>query len=332
MTCRALAFGLVLESNHPLPDCPLPPPDSRPDLTIDLQPGGSLCPEADDELIRTLPDTEPEETPHLRVWYSATRERYRFCYADGVTFTISAGADRVAGTWPAPLTREDALPYLFGPVLGFVLRLRRRVCLHASAVAVAGRGVAFLAGAGFGKSTLAALFATRGHPVVTDDILVVRDEDAPLRFEPARARICLWPAAVEMLFGSPEALPRITPEHPTWDKRFLSLDGSQAGFQHQPLPAAVLYSARRDPAATRISIEPVTGREALLTLTSHAYSWYLLDATMRARDLDVMSRLLQDVPLRAITGARHESLSPAELYDFISDDLAALGIAEGCRA
>ena len=45
--------------------------------------------------------------------------------------------------------------------------------LHASAVMIEGGAVAFVGATGRGKSTLAASFATAGHPVVTDDCFML---------------------------------------------------------------------------------------------------------------------------------------------------------------
>ena len=58
---------------------------------------------------------------------------------------------------PAPGVDADLLStYLLGPALGVLLHQRGGLVLHASAVTVGGGCVAFLADAGWGKSTLAA--------------------------------------------------------------------------------------------------------------------------------------------------------------------------------
>ena len=67
----------------------------------------------------------------------------------------------------------DVRSHLLGVALGVTWHQRGRLPLHASAVEVDGRAVVFAGPAGVGKSTLAALLADRGYPVVTDDACVV---------------------------------------------------------------------------------------------------------------------------------------------------------------
>ena len=92
------------------------------------------------------------------------RRVLRLRYADGCEYHVDAAGTRVACTWPAHFTVEDAATYLLGPVFGLVLRLRGIPSLHASAVALGDRSVAMCGPAGTGKSTTAAALAARGRP------------------------------------------------------------------------------------------------------------------------------------------------------------------------
>jgi hypothetical protein len=60
-----------------------------------------------------------------------------------------------------------------GGVLAAALTLRGELVLHASAVEMAGRAVAFVGPSGSGKSTLAAAACACGARLVTDDVLRV---------------------------------------------------------------------------------------------------------------------------------------------------------------
>jgi hypothetical protein len=96
------------------------------------------------------------------------------------------------------------------------------------------------------------------------------------------------------MFGSPEALPRITP---TWEKRFLGLDGAR--FQRERLPLAAIYVLEdRGPGSPRI--EPLEPPEALIWLVAHAYSAQLLDKRMRAREFECLARLVGQVPVARV--------------------------------
>lgn len=63
-----------------------------------------------------------------------------------------------------------------GLVSAFLLTLGGHAVLHASAVELGGRAIAFAGLSGSGKSTLAALFCAAGARLVTDDVLGVRLE------------------------------------------------------------------------------------------------------------------------------------------------------------
>jgi len=90
------------------------------------------------------------------------------------------------------LTTEDAATYLLGPVLGLLLRLRGVTCLHASAVALADRAIAFVGSEGAGKSTTAALLARKGLAIISDDVVALVERDALFTFIPAYPYLSLW--------------------------------------------------------------------------------------------------------------------------------------------
>jgi hypothetical protein len=97
-----------------------------------------------------------------------------------------------------------------------VLRLRGVICLHASAVNINDRSVIFVGSEGAGKSTMAAAFARQGFFVLSDDIVALSEYGREFRALPACPRVNLWPDSVEILYGSREALPRITAGWECW--------------------------------------------------------------------------------------------------------------------
>ena len=150
------------------------------------------------------------------------------CTAMAPNFSSTVKAPRSGLRWPDSSTLEDAATYLLGPVLGFVLRLRGITCLHASAVAVGDRAIALMGPANAGKSTTAAGFSRMGFPVLADDIVALSEPDEILRVQPAYPQLRLWPESAAFLYGSADALPRLTP---TWDKRALDLTQNGCRFQ-----------------------------------------------------------------------------------------------------
>jgi hypothetical protein len=267
--------------------------------------------------------------PAVRVVRFGTADRwyFRLHYRDDTKYVVDAQGTHIWGAWPETVTTEDALTYLVGPVLGFALRLRGVTALHASAVAVDGRCVILVGDAGAGKSTAAAAFAVLGYPILTEDIAALEDGGDRFRVQPGYPRVNLWPASAALLFGSAETLPRICPRHPTWDKRYLDLTQDGYRFQAEPLPLGAVYflSGRRDDVVAPYA-EPVAAPEALLTLVAHTYTNYLLDKSLRAREFEVLSRLVRHVPVRRVVPhaapTRIWELCDAILADFASHSTA----------
>jgi len=317
-------YGLRVLTSQPLPGLiALGQPDAW-DVQIDLgtlPPWLMALPANRAEPLYISPYQDDAGQPLMTVAELRGGEFYRLRYADGVEFIVDRPGARIWASWPDPWTLEDVATYLLGPVLGFTLRLRGVTCLHASAIALDGRAVALLGPPGAGKSTLAATFAMRGLPVISDDVLALSRHDGRLVVQPGSPRIRLWPDSVMALYGSPQALPRLTP---TWDKRFLDLTRDGYRFQHQPLPLGAIYllgERGSDAAAPRI--EELSATASLMALVANTHANHLLDETMRAQEFECLGHVVSSVPVRRVIP--HED--PAFLSkacDAILDDAQSL--------
>ena len=123
-----------------------------------------------------------------------------------------------------------------------------------------------------------------------------------------------------MLLGRHDALPQLTP---VWEKRYLELDGRLAKFAPTKLPLGVLYlfaPRRGDQGAP--CIEKLSPRKALLELVQNTYMNWVLDRDQRAKEFDILCRLVQQVPVRRIVPhAKPEKI--AEFCDLIEQDAGA---------
>jgi hypothetical protein len=250
---------------------------------------------------------------------------FEISYGDGARFLIDGAGTRLCATWAAPLTFEDVATYLRGPAMGFVLRLRGVTALHASAVCVDGRAVVLCGSREAGKSTTAAAFARRGVLVLSDDIAALHAAEGVFQIAPGYPQICLWPDAVQHLFGAPDALPRLTPD---WDKCFLPLDDEKAKFDDRPRPLHAIYLLdirRTDADAPRI--EDITPRTAVVELIQHTYMNYLLDPQQRAAEFDVLTSLATRVPVRRII-PHSDTARLSSLCDLILRDAERLCVAD----
>lgn len=223
---------------------------------------------------------------------------FQLAYSDGTRFIVDGPATRLWETWQPTLTPEDAASYLVGPVMGFVLRRRGVLALHASSVTVSDKAVVLCGPSESGKSTTAAALTLRGVPVLAEDVTPIKEDKGWLYVEPGYPRVCLWPDVVETLFGVPGALPQITP---TWQKCFLPLDGRRAKFESKKRPLGVIYLlAPRVDEVDAPRIEDLGMREALLGLVRNTYMNWLINRKQKAEELDALAKLVARVPVRRI--------------------------------
>jgi len=319
-----LIFGLHLRCNVALPGA-IPDKSFPNKCDIELHLGTSPFrageePRGPEELTYISADTNAAGEPALRISKMEHGAFVRLAYEDGTQFWLDRKRENIWASWPDTLPLENATSYLLGPVLGLVLRLRGVVCLHASAVAFGDRSVAFVGSAGAGKSTTAAAFAREGYGVISDDIVALREHTNDFQVLPAYPHLCLWPDSVHMLYGSREALPRIIPD---WGKRRLMLGNQEARFESRSLPLGAVYMLGEPHAGRSLFVEAVRPQAAMLALVADTYANKILDRDMRAREFELLSRLVARVPIRRIY-PHADATQLKELCRTICDDFALL--------
>lgn len=242
-------------------------------------------------------DTDESGKPALQIWKSPNGPYLRLAYYDGTQFWLERAGKEIWATWPESATLEDTSSYLLGPVLGLLLRLRGITCLHASAVALEGHSVVFVGAEGAGKSTTAAAFAREGHGVLSDDVVALTEVESGFLVVPSYPHLCLWPASVAMLYGSVDALPHFSRG---WEKHRLSLGDRGARFEGQPRPLGAIYLLGERRKESAPAVEPVRPQAGLLSLVADTFANKILDREMRAREFDVLGRLVTSVPVRRV--------------------------------
>jgi len=248
---------------------------------------------------------------------------YQLSYADGSQFVVDAETRRIWGGCPASLTQEDLVTYLVGPVLGFVLRRRGVLALHASSFCKEGFAFALCGGPGAGKSTSSAALALQGVSILCEDITALRERNAVFWTAPGYPRVNLWPESAGNLFGNPLAIPKITP---TWEKRFLALDDTLGKFESQERPLAAIYllAARRD-SDHAPHFEEISAREALLQLVQNTYMNYLLATEQRAAEFDLVARLVSGTVVRRVVPHSDPARLPA-MCELLQTDSATIAV------
>lgn len=317
------AFGLGLSVNAAIPRLDGAPAAGHVDVRIRLQERpAALSAGAPRSPWHTSQGRDEAGRPVLTV-SNCPGGGAHWVYSNGVEFVVSPDGADVWVNWPAIFTVDDMSSYLLGPVMGFLLRLRGRVALHGGAIMADDRAIGIVGPSGAGKSTTVGAFLARGHAVLSDDILPLGERRGRFLAEPGYPRVRLRPEAARALSAINPAIPRLPADH--GDRRYhLDLTQVSAGFAGRPAPLAALYvlGARSGRPEAPI-VNPLSGRAGLMSLIANSFASALLDRPMRERDLDVLSRLAAQVPIRSVVA--HEDSSRLEaLCEAILDDLSRI--------
>jgi len=161
-------------------------------------------------------------------------------------------------------------------------RIRELLSLHAAGVVIEGRGMLLVGSGGAGKSTLAVGCAQSGDPVLGDDLVPIRLEDARAIAFPRLLKL-EEPAA--SLLGLPGPRGPFAPDAP-W-AAFLHPEELGSRWAEGEVPiAAILFPAFEAGAAT--AWEPLEPEQGLQLLLNHR----VFPATDEAADFDLLARLV----------------------------------------
>ena len=171
---RYLLHGLCIEAPFELG--PAAPPDAPADVQLHMGPSRpvSMDPPTGEVLVALAVGDRPLHT--------GVEDRYGYLLrVHGMCDFVVAPDLRAVECRPDPAANlEQVVLLLRGAVLSFLLGVAGECCLHASAVHFpdAEEVVAFLAGTGGGKSTVAALACAAGARFVVDDLLRLDPDNA----------------------------------------------------------------------------------------------------------------------------------------------------------
>lgn len=191
---------------------------------------------------------------------------------------------------PEPGVDEALLrPIIWGSAIAILLQQRGYLVLHASCVAIADTAIAFLGASGAGKSTLASAFHRQGYPVLTDDVLAIRFQNAQPIVYPGIDLIKLLPDAAIALGENPEHLSVLHASNPKLIQR-TSIPFPEEEYVLRKLYLLGIGQQQR--------IVALSGSEALLSLIYHSRELKLLKAqALQAQHFNLCSQLAKSIPL-----------------------------------
>ena len=264
------------------------------------------------------PPGEPDQTDWIHHW--RTDDEYitlslarrvdgfllRFPFL--ADFIIDAEGSRI-GAWAAPDIDDETLRHLLlDQVLPRVLGYKGRLVLHASAVLVNGKAMAFAGNTGAGKSTLAANFQTAGYQVLTDDGLIVTAGESCSFALPVYPGLRLWPQSVAALFEEPVPDAKVSCYS---EKQRIKLP-RQVGPSSAKLSALyILSSVNSDDAAGGIGFKRLSPRDACIELIRYSFQLDVSNIRHSAVLMASASAITQQLPVFTLAYPRDFSILPA---------------------
>jgi hypothetical protein len=212
------------------------------------------------------------------------------------------------GTRPGPETDTETLRHLLlDHVLPRVLAYQGRLVLHAGAVCVGRRVISFLGETGSGKSTLVASLHAAGYPLLSDDGLVLMQNETGVLALPTYHSLRLWPDAVAGVFAQQPALTPMA-HYSSKQRVLLDEDVPQA---NEPIPLAALYVLTPTGEDDGIVVSRHSSRDACMDIIRNAFQ---LDPTDRERAAGVFaaaSEVARRVPAFTLSYPREFASLPA---------------------
>jgi len=283
------AYGAVLRSALPLPEL-APQPIAEPDLIVGVENGGPI----DGDWRWTTAPAVESGRPWLAV--ASGPRGYRLNFEGGGDFVVSVDERRIT-VFPASATVDTLRHLLIDQVVPLVLAHLGHFVLHASAFTTERGAVALTGPAGSGKSTLSASFGAQGSPLLADDALVIEAHAGDWLARPAYPGLRVWPDVIAAVHDGEHS-----PVAPYTDKRRI---GGGEGLSFAGMPATLnrIYLLGHE-AVERITIRPMSGREALMALIANSLTMDPSDRGRVVAQLDRAYRICQDIPVRRLTFPR----------------------------
>ncbi len=232
-------------------------------------------------------------------------------------FLVSADGGRIA-CHPLNGTAHEAFhAYLLGQVLSFALLKQGIEPLHSTAVVIDGGAVGFIGDCGYGKSTLGAAFLQAGHPLLTDDLLVVKEAGHGFSAYPGPPRIKLFPEIAKNVLGEQV---KGTPMNNLVPKLIIPLDRDRSYEAVAPLKA--IYVLTRPGAASRcerVTVRRLSQRRAFLELLKNTFNTIIVEAERLKGQFGLATGVASKVPIKLLSYPRTLHSLPSVREAILSD-------------
>lgn len=218
---------------------------------------------------------------------------------------------------PLSARSREAFHTHLGPSLSFALINIGIEPLHSTTVVVDGQAVALMGDCGYGKSTLGAEFLRAGHQILTDDVLVLRQEGHRVLAYPGAPRVKLYPTIARRVLGPTVTGLRLKGLTP---KLIVPLDAKRSRRTITPLSAIYIMTPPakgRQPAGVRI--RTLTPRQAFLELVRNTFNLAVEETGRLERQFSQATRVAMAVPVKSLSYPRRFSMLSAAREAILAD-------------
>lgn len=224
-------------------------------------------------------------------------------WSDRCEFLVSTDGGLITARLLRRSSPEAFHTYLLGQALSFALIQQGFDPLHATVVTIDGLAVAFLGESGYGKSTLAGAFVHAGHRLLTDDLLVLSQQNDGFTAHPGPPRIKLFPEIARAVL-SPKV--RGTPMAKITPKLVIPLDEDQTVGSAVPLKMIYLLGkpARSGRDSETLTIRRLSQRQACLALLRNTFNTAVTDSGRLARQFAFATSVAASVPVKLLAYPR----------------------------
>ena len=232
-----------------------------------------------------------------RYWINWTEEIGAWATADGSEVEIVVKKSCENSDLPGYLALG-----LSSLITGACLSLKNQVAIHANAVSLREKTIAFAGFSGQGKSTLSAYIASRGAGFVTDDVLVINDEGLVV---PGNPRIKLYAHTGKSL--------GFEGGRQTEYKTFYEPQAIGSKLLNKPVVPGIIYLLAEE--SSDIYSEKLSPGRAVFELLPHSYYAHQL-ITKNSQLFDAYLQLVSKFSIRKLYYPRKFESLP-EVYKFL---------------
>jgi len=247
--------------------------------------------------------------------YLPQKEGHVFLVWNGqIAFRVDGLSREVQYQLISPQAQRDLENFYIHHVISYCLLLREIESIHSTVVVKGNKAVALLGDSGFGKSTTAAALVGIGFEILTDDLLVVREDAGKYFAMPGLARLKLLSdtiEAFELQFNFVGA---------SGDKKIFELNSQLWPKEGIEICAFVaLVPPIRREFVSRVELLPLSTHELFIRLIENTYNLMLNSKSRLVNQVHQFSPLARGVPgfeLKVPEGLQHVGVG-AELLNRI---------------